>query len=77
MERGLRRLQVLNSPGRDGASSPGRTWPRASRSSLTGLPTPDVVNAGAAGLYAVTLPPQSGASLPATVANAGRVPPAR
>jgi hypothetical protein len=39
--------------------------------SLTGLPTPDVVNAGSSGLYAVTLPPQTGASLPATVTSVG------
>jgi tetratricopeptide (TPR) repeat protein len=70
MERSLRRLQVLNSPGVVVIL----TWEDlAARLALstTGLSTPDVVNAGASGLYAVTLPPQSGASLPATVASLG------
>ena len=39
--------------------------------SLTGLQTPDVVNAGASGLYSLTLPPQAGAGLPAKVASLG------
>ncbi|MBI5481972.1 MAG: VWA domain-containing protein, partial [Deltaproteobacteria bacterium] len=70
MERSLRRLQVLNSPG----VAVILTWEDlAARLALAlgAVPLPDVVNAGPAGLFAATLPPQTGAGLAATVTSAG------
>jgi hypothetical protein len=70
MARSLRRLQVLGTPGVVVLL----TWEDlAARLTfgLGALPLPDVVNAGPAGLYAATLPPQAGASLQATVSGPG------